>query len=69
MRKVFFTIVLMSAIVFCGCRTGSYTTNSINRFGTETKVVLDNANFRVVKDVEVSYEVKNYRIKKEENNS
>ena len=50
MKKVFFMI--MVAIVATSCGVGTYYPNAQNRFGAQTTVVLDKANFRVVRDVE-----------------
>lgn len=57
MKKISF--LLLVAIVVTSCAVGTYLPNAENRFGAQTTVVLDKANFRVVRDVEAVVAVNN----------
>lgn len=55
MKKLFFFCLL--AIVVSSCKLGEYIPYSQNNFGVQTTVVLDKANFRIVRHVEAVIEL------------
>ena len=57
MRKV--SILLVVALVATSCAVGTYHPYARNNFGAQSTVVLDKANFRVVRDVEAIVDVNN----------
>lgn len=57
MRKV--SILLVVALVATSCAVGTYHPYAQNNFGAQSTVVLDKANFRVVRDVEAIVDVNN----------
>lgn len=57
MKKISF--LLLVATIVTSCAVGTYYPNAENRFGAQTTVVLDKANFRVVRDVEAVVAVNN----------
>ena len=60
MRKV--SILLVVALVATSCAVGTYYPYARNNFGAQSTVVLDKANFRVVRDVEAIVDVNNTRL-------
>jgi hypothetical protein len=60
MRK--FSILLVVALVATSCAVGTYHPYARNNFGAQSTVVLDKANFRVVRDVEAIVDVNNTRL-------
>lgn len=62
MKKVLFLIVC--TVLISSCATGGYFPNAFNNYGTQTTVVLDRANFRIVKNVEAVVEVTNINLKR-----
>lgn len=60
MRKV--SILLVVALVATSCAVGTYHPYARNNFGAQSTVVLDKANFRVVRDVEAIVDVNNTRL-------
>lgn len=60
MRKI--SILMIVAFVATSCSMGTYLPYVQNNFGAQTKVVLDQANFRVVRDVEAIVDVNNTRM-------
>jgi hypothetical protein len=57
MRKV--SILLVVALIATSCAVGTYHPYAQNNFGAQSTVVLDKANFRVVRDVEAIVDVNN----------
>ena len=57
MRKV--SILLIVALIATSCAVGTYHPYARNNFGAQSTVVLDKANFRVVRDVEAIVDVNN----------
>ena len=57
MRKV--SILLVVALIATSCAVGTYHPYARNNFGAQSTVVLDIANFRVVRDVEAIVDVNN----------
>ena len=60
MRKV--SILLVVALIATSCAVGTYYPYARNNFGAQSTVVLDKANFRVVRDVEAIVDVNNTRL-------
>lgn len=60
MRKV--SILLVVALIATSCAVGTYHPYARNNFGAQSTVVLDKANFRVVRDVEAIVDVNNTRL-------
>ena len=60
MRKL--SILLVVALVATSCAVGTYYPYARNNFGAQSTVVLDKANFRVVRDVEAIVDVNNTRL-------
>ena len=54
-----FSILLVVALVATSCAVGTYHPYARNNFGAQSTVVLDKANFRVVRDVEAIVDVNN----------
>ena len=57
MRKL--SILLVVALIATSCAVGTYHPYAQNNFGAQSTVVLDKANFRVVRDVEAIVDVNN----------
>ena len=57
MRKV--SILMVVALIATSCAVGTYHPYARNNFGAQSTVVLDKANFRVVRDVEAIVDVNN----------
>ena len=57
MRKV--SILLVVALIATSCAVGTYHPYAQNNFGAQSTVVLEEANFRVVRDVEAIINVDN----------
>ena len=66
MKKYYFFALAIIAILLSSCEVGRYVPRSINVFGAQTQVVLSQANFRIVRDVELVVEVNNDHIKRSE---
>ena len=60
MRKV--SILLVVALIATSCAVGTYHPYARNNFGAQSTVVLDKANFRIVRDVEAIVDVNNTRL-------
>lgn len=60
MRKV--SLLLVVALIATSCAVGTYHPYARNNFGAQSTVVLDKANFRVVRDVEAIVDVNNTRL-------
>lgn len=60
MKKI--SILLLVVFVAASCSIGTYLPYAQNNFGAQSKVVLDKANFRVVRDVEAIVDVNNTRL-------
>lgn len=62
MKKIFY---LMLVVVFASsCATGYYAPHNVNQFGTQTQVVLSEANFRIVRHLEVVIDINNTDLKR-----
>lgn len=62
MKKLLY---LASVVIFaCSCATGYYAPHNINQFGTQTQVVLSEANFRIVRHLEVVIDINNSNLKR-----
>ena len=66
MKKIYFLSLAIIAILLSSCEVGRYVPHSVNVFGAQTQVVLNQANFRVVRDIEMVVEVNNDHIKRAE---
>lgn len=64
MKKIALFFAL--AMILSSCAVGTYMPNAYNNYGTQTQVVLDRANFRIVRDVEVVVEVDNTHLKRKD---
>lgn len=64
MKKIALFFAL--AMILSSCAVGTYMPNAYNNYGTQTQVVLDRANFRIVRDVEVVVEVDNSSLKRKD---
>lgn len=64
MKKVFYLSCI--AMIASSCAVGTYNPMARNNFGAQTTVVLDKANFRVVRDVEAVVEVNNTNLKRQD---
>lgn len=62
MKKVLYLFLVV--LVITSCARGFYSPNSVNQFGTQTQVVLDQANFRVVRHLEVVVEINNSNLQR-----
>ena len=60
MRKL--SVLLVVAIIAASCAVGTYHPYARNNFGAQSTVVLDKANFRVVRDVEAIVDVNNTKL-------
>ena len=54
-----FGILMVVALIAASCSVGTYYPYAQNNFGAQSKVVLEEANFRVVRDVEAIINVDN----------
>ncbi len=66
MKKYYFFALAIIAILLSSCEVGRYVPRSVNVFGAQTQVVLSQANFRIVRDVELVVDVNNDHIKRSE---
>ena len=64
MKKFLYLFVV--AIVIISCKPGAYIPHATNHFGAQTQVVLNQANFRVVRNIEVVVEVNNTNLRRAE---
>lgn len=64
MRKYIYLFCV--AFIVSSCAVGTYNPMAQNNFGAQTKVVLDKANFRVVRDVEAVVEVNNIKLTRQD---
>ena len=63
MKKIFYFVLI--AIVATSCK-GIYIPYATNHFGAQSQVVLDKANFRVVRNVEVIVDFDNTNMRRAE---
>lgn len=61
-----FHYLLLISFMASSCAVGTYQPWAQNHFGAQTTVVLDKANFRVVRDVEAVVEVNNSDLKRQD---
>lgn len=67
MKKYLYLAVLVIGIILLpSCEVGRYVPRSINMFGAQTQVVLSQANFRVVRDIELVVEINNSHMNRAE---
>ena len=65
MKKLLFGIVLFFvAFVFGSCAIGSYVPSSLNIGGVSTQVVLSQANYRVVRNIETVVDINNSHLRR-----
>lgn len=65
MKKSFYGVVLcVVAFAFGSCAVGSYIPSTLNVGGTSTQVVLSQANYRVVRNVEAVIEINNDNLRR-----
>ena len=65
MKKINYFLVLCCVACFFGsCATGSYVPSTINSGGVSTNVVLSQANFRILRNVEIVVEVNNSNLRR-----
>lgn len=62
MKKVFYFMLVV--VLASSCATGYYAPHNINQFGTQTQVVLSEANFRIVRHLEVVIDINNSNLKR-----
>ena len=62
MKKLFYLASVV--ILACSCATGYYAPHNINQFGTQTQVILSEANFRIVRHLEVVIDINNTNLKR-----
>ena len=65
-RCLYLVVFVIGVILLPSCEVGRYLPRSVNMFGAQTQVVLSQANFRVVRDVELVVEVNNSHINRAE---
>jgi hypothetical protein len=63
-KKIYFVMTVCAACLFSSCAVGTYMPNSLNVSGTSTSVVLSQANFRVVRNVEVVVDINNTNLRR-----
>ena len=63
-KRIYFVMAVCAACIFSSCSVGTYMPNSLNVSGTSTSVVLSQANFRVVRNVEVVVEINNTNLRR-----
>ncbi len=59
-----FNYLLLVVILTTGCATGYYAPHNVNQFGAQTQVVLNQANFRIVRNLEVVIDINNSNLKR-----
>ena len=62
MKKIFYLILVV--VLASSCAAGYYAPHNVNQFGTQTQVVLSEANFRVVRHLEVVIDINNTNLKR-----
>ena len=62
MKKILYFIAVV--LITTGCATGYYAPHNVNQFGAQTQVVLDKANFRIVRNIEVVIDINNTNLKR-----
>lgn len=55
---------MLVVILASSCAVGYYSPHNVNQFGTQTQVVLSEANFRIVRHLEVVIDVNNTNLKR-----
>ena len=65
MKKInYFIVLLMVACIFGSCAVGSYVPTTLNVGGVSTQVVLSQANYRVVRNIETVVEINNDNLRR-----
>lgn len=62
MKKIFY--LMLAVVLASSCATGYYAPHNINQFGTQTQVILSEANFRIVRHLEVVIDINNTHLKR-----
>ena len=62
MKKIFY--LLSIALIATGCATSYYAPRNVNQYGMQTQVVLNQANYRIVRHLEVVIDVNNTNLKR-----
>ena len=62
MKKILY--LLSVALIATGCATGYYAPRNVNQYGMQTQVVLSQANYRIVRHLEVVIDVNNTNLKR-----
>ena len=65
-KSLYLVVFIIGVLILSSCEVGRYMPRSINMFGAQTQVVLSQANFRVVRDIELVVEINNSHINREE---
>lgn len=65
MKKVFIAVIAVAALLFSSCATGAYIPGTTG-YGLTTEVVLSKANYRIVRNIDVTVEINNSNAKKED---
>ena len=55
---------MLVVVLASSCATGYYAPHNINQFGTQTQVILSEANFRIVRHLEVVIDINNSNLKR-----
>ena len=65
MKKIYYFVALLFvACIFTSCHVGRYVPSTLNVGGVSTNVVLSQANFRVLRNIEAVIEVNNYNLRR-----
>ncbi len=64
MKKLIIASIV--TLMLSSCAVGTYMPTALNNYGTQTQVVLNGANYRIVRDVEVVIEVDNSNLKRKD---
>lgn len=65
MKKILYSVVAIAILTLASCSTALYVPGT-NNYGFQTRVVLSEANYRIVKNIEVTVEVNNTNLKQED---
>lgn len=57
---------MLVVVLSSSCATGYYAPRNVNQFGTQTQVVLSEANFRIVRNLEVVIDINNTNLKRDD---
>lgn len=65
MKKILYAVVAVALLTLASCSTALYVPGS-NNYGFQTRVVLSEGNYRIIRNVEVTVEVNNSNLKQED---